>query len=265
MLGKLLPGKLRAVLNLWKDTEAGKVFASSRVWQRDLPAGAQESNDLHRFFENRRLGPGVWKWQHYFEIYHRHLSKFRNKPLTIVEIGVYSGGSLEMWRDYFGERAKIIGVDIEPACKRYERPGVQIFIGDQGDRTFWAKFREAAGSIDIVVDDGGHAPHQQIATMEELLPYMKSGGVYICEDVHGARNQFVQQVYGLADELNSMVGVEADYNNQDRRLTVQASPVQGVINSISLYPFVVVVELRERQLGELVAPKRGTQWQPFLS
>ena len=170
-----------------------------------------------------------------------------------------------MWREYFGDRVEIIGVDIEPACKRYERPGVKIVVGDQADRKFWANFRETAPSFDVVVDDGGHEPHQQIATMEELLPYINPGGVYICEDVHGIRNQFVQRVYGFADELNSMLSVQEDRNNPDRRLTVQATAVQALISSISLYPFVVAIELREQRMSELVAPKRGTQWEPFLS
>jgi cephalosporin hydroxylase len=257
--------QLRNAVSSWKATEAGRKFASSRVWQRDFPTGEPERNDFQKFFENRCQGLGVWKWQHYFDIYHRHLSKFRSKPVRIVEIGVYSGGSLDMWRNYFRDLIEIIGVDIEPMCKRYERPGVQILIGDQADRKFWAKFREAVPSFDIVVDDGGHEPHQQIATMEELLPYLNPGGVYICEDVHGVRNQFVQRIYGLADELNSVLRFEADHDNPDRRLAVKASAVQGLIDSITLYPFVVAIELRERRMGELVAPKRGTQWEPFLS
>src|SRR5262245_53430244 len=206
MLGKLLSKKVRAAVNLWKATEAGRRFASSRVWQRDLPTGTPERNVLHELFENRSKGPGIWKWRHYFDIYHRHLEKFRNKPVRIVEIGVYSGGSLDLWREYFGTQSEIIGVDIESSCKRYERPGVRIFIGDQANRQFWTKFREAVPRFDTVVDDGGHEPYQQIVTMEELLPYMNPGGVYICEDVHGVQNRFSQQVYGLADELNAMTG-----------------------------------------------------------
>jgi hypothetical protein len=54
------------------------------------------SNPLATYFNNNETGPGIWKWEHYFEIYHRHLEKFRGKPIRILEIGIYSGGSLGM-------------------------------------------------------------------------------------------------------------------------------------------------------------------------
>lgn len=109
------------------------------------------------------------------------------KNLVVLEIGVYSGGSLEMWRDYFGSEATIYGVDIEAACRTYESPGTHILIGDQADPSFWRRVL-ADGTLpppDIVIDDGGHTPEQQRVTMEELLPRMRPGGVYLCEDIHG--------------------------------------------------------------------------------
>jgi limonene-1,2-epoxide hydrolase len=69
--------------------------------------------DLHKYFlnnNNRR----IHKWFHYFDIYEKHFSRFRNLKPVILEIGVMGGGSLEMWRDYFGEGAQIIGLDIDP-------------------------------------------------------------------------------------------------------------------------------------------------------
>jgi hypothetical protein len=57
-----------------------------------------KDNDLLKYFENN---PGnlIHKWMHYFEIYDRHFSRFRNKDVHIVEIGVFQGGSLQMWID----------------------------------------------------------------------------------------------------------------------------------------------------------------------
>ena len=43
----------------------------------------------------------------YFDIYHHHLREFRNQKVNILEIGVYSGGSLGMWQQYFGDRATV--------------------------------------------------------------------------------------------------------------------------------------------------------------
>lgn len=73
------------------------------------------------------------KWQHYFLIYETHFARFRNKRLRFLEIGVSQGGSLDIWKTYFGSRASIVGVDIDPACRRFAGPQVEIIIGDQGD------------------------------------------------------------------------------------------------------------------------------------
>src|SRR6266851_3385960 len=128
------------------------------------------SNRLRAFFNEHHTGRGIWKWDHYFDIYDRHFKNFRGRDVVIVEIGIYSGGSLEMWRDYFGANCRIIGVDIEPACKVYESNSVRVFIGDQADREFWKRLKQEVGTVDIVIDDGGHASQQQIITLEEMLP-----------------------------------------------------------------------------------------------
>src|SRR5271168_3886972 len=99
-------------------------------------------NPLRSFFEERTAGRGIWKWDHYFDIYDRHFSKFRNTDVHVLEIGIYSGGSLDMWRNYFGAGSHIYGVDIEPDCQAYESDGVRILIGDQADRSFWSRVKQ---------------------------------------------------------------------------------------------------------------------------
>lgn len=225
------------------------------------------NSPLESFFEARRVGPGIWKWRHYFDLYHRHFAPLRGRSsLVVVEIGIYSGGSLDMWRDYFGANVQIYGIDIEDSCRAYQCPGTHVLIGDQGDPEFWQRVL-ADGSLpapDVVIDDGGHTPEQQRATMEALLPLLKPGGVYVCEDIHGADNPFTAFVCGLADQLNGCQGMTANLEDQDRRLAVPANPAQAQVHSIHLYPYVVVVEKRCVPMGELLCPKRGSQWEPFL-
>jgi len=92
-------------------------------------------NDLEKYFRenDKRL---IHKWVHYFDVYDRHFSRFRNKEIVILEIGVSQGGSLQMWKNYFGEKAKIFGIDIDPRCKDLEEDNIKIFIGSQSDRNF---------------------------------------------------------------------------------------------------------------------------------
>lgn len=221
-------------------------------------------NYLEEYFKAHRTGHGIFKWNHYFEIYDRHFRSFRGRDVVIVEIGIYSGGSLEMWQSYFGPKCRIIGVDIEPTCKSYESESVRVFIGDQADREFWRRFKQEVGAVDIVIDDGGHTPRQQIITLEEMLPQIKPGGVYICEDVHGDFNRFASYVQGLEHNLNASELITHPDQNK-KALTSQANALQDSIAAIHHYPFITVIDRRTYPVGEFVAPKMGTQWQPFMN
>ena len=92
----------------------------------------------------------------YFNIYESLFKEFKNKPITFVEVGIFGGGSLFMWKNYFHPKSRIIGIDLNPDSKSYEKYGFEIFIGDQQDENFWKKFYKKVGKIDILLDDGGH-------------------------------------------------------------------------------------------------------------
>ena len=66
--------------------------------------------------------------------------KFLNKNIILVEVGVGNGGSLFMWRNFFGKKAKIIGIELNPDAIKLEKYGFKIFIGDQSDPNFWKNF-----------------------------------------------------------------------------------------------------------------------------
>jgi len=140
---------------------------------------------LQKIFD-RHEGRLIHKWEHYFPVYKQHLSAFRRRPVRVLEIGIYHGGSLQMWRRYFGKKAAILGVDIDPSCAQYAEPGIDIEIGDQGDPKFWANIIEKYKYFDVVVDDGSHIAQHQIASFESLWPHLRNGGIYIVEDCHTA-------------------------------------------------------------------------------
>jgi methyltransferase family protein len=219
------------------------------------------SNPLAAYFDSHTQGPGIWKWRHYFDVYHRHLSKFVGREVHLLEVGVYSGGSLEMWKSYFGPTCRVYGVDIQEACKSYESESVRIFVGDQADRAFWKRVRDEVPDLDVVIDDGGHMTEQQIVTLEELLPHLRPGGVYICEDVYEVFNPFHEYVAGLTHQLNAWKmkpGVSHPHEG------ILPNAFQRVVSSVHLYPFIVVLEKGEASVSEFVAPKHGTHWQPWL-
>ncbi|MBR1647011.1 MAG: class I SAM-dependent methyltransferase [Selenomonadaceae bacterium] len=181
--------------------------------------------DLMKFwlFEEHRC---IYKWAHYFPIYEKWFEAYRGKEIVFVEVGVQNGGSIQMWHDYFGKDAKIVGIDIIPVCKQFEDPEQNIFveIGSQDDPNFWAAFKEKYPRVDILLDDGGHQFNQQILTFREMFPHIKDGGLYMCEDCHtsyaysmrcgtcepiilnggvGVKGTFIEFTKNLIDEINA--------------------------------------------------------------
>lgn len=200
---------------------------------------------LEQYFRNN-TGRLIHKWHHYFEIYERHFGRFRGRDVNVLEFGVSHGGSLQMWKDYFGPRARIYGVDINPACKSLEEEGIEIHIGDQSDREFLRSLRRALPSIDVLIDDGGHTMAQQIATFEELFDEISDDGVYLCEDTHTSYRaeyggglckpgSYMEYAKRLIDQLNAWHTREAGFAPDDFTLTA---------HSMHFYGSVVVIEKR---------------------
>jgi cephalosporin hydroxylase len=142
--------------------------------------------ELRNIFDN--LEHSSDKWEPYFEVYERHLEQYRCKStLTLVEVGVQNGGSLEMWSRWFNcPNSKIIGIDIDPTCAdlKYKQSNIEIHIADQKDMIFWDELLKKHPKIDVFIDDAGHYCDAQISNFEKIFPTMPIGSTYICEDVH---------------------------------------------------------------------------------
>ena len=204
-------------------------------------------SDLEKYFNSndKRL---IHKWSHYFDIYERHFSRFRNKPIVILEIGVFQGGSLQMWKDYFGSQVEIHGVDINPNCKSLEEENIHIHIGSQTDRAFLQKLKAQIPMIDILIDDGGHTMKQQRITFEEMYTHVKEEGVYVCEDLHTSywleygggvrrRKTFIEFSKRLIDQLNAYHSRQAGFKPDSFTRTT---------DSMHFYDSVLVIEKRQR-------------------
>ena len=155
----------------------------------------------------------------YFNVYDQLLSKYRDKSIVFLEIGILDGGSLFMWRDFFGPQARIIGVDLNPEAKKWEEEGFEIFIGDQSSAEFWENTLNTIGKLDIVLDDGGHTYEQQIMTTESVIPFINDGGVIIIEDCHTSymkkfgfkKLSFINYAKYLIDNINKRY---VEFNNK---------------------------------------------------
>lgn len=204
-------------------------------------------NDLEKYF-SENAGRLIHKWMHFFDVYDRHFSRYRGKEVVILEIGVFHGGSLQMWKSYFGDKAQIHGVDINPRCKSLEEDRVHVHIGSQSDRQFLRGLVAELPPIDIVIDDGGHTMRQQIITFEELYGAVKSDGVYLCEDLHtsywlqyggGYRRPgtFIEFSKKLIDRLNA-------WHSEEKGLT--PDQFTRTTDSMHFYDSIVVLEKQVR-------------------
>jgi hypothetical protein len=210
---------------------------------------ADNGNPLLDYFE-RNTGRMIEKWMHYFEVYHRHFARFRGSACTLVEIGVFQGGSLQMWKQYLGPKARIVGIDVEPACRELVEPQIEIQIGDQADRAFLRRLREQLGPIDILIDDGGHRMHQLLTTFEELYGAIAPTGVYVAEDLHtcywreyggGFRHPFTFLEFSkiLIDQLNA-------FHSRDAH-SFPVTAFTQTTDSLHFYDSMLVIEKRARQ------------------
>lgn len=119
--------------------------------------------------------------RHYQELF----AACQGQPLTVLELGVQEGASLQVWHDYFPQ-SQIVGVDIEERCRIYEQDRIAVRIGDQSDASFLTALAEEFGGFDIVIDDASHNGDGSRASFEILYPHVKPAGIYIVEDLHTA-------------------------------------------------------------------------------
>lgn len=203
------------------------------------------TNDLEKIFLLNTDRP-IHKWWHYFEIYHQYFEKFRNKPITILEIGVQHGGSIRMWKEYFGKDAKVVGIDIDSQCKELEEPGIDVRIGSQDDPIFLQSIIDEYDKFDIIIDDGGHYMNQQIISLDILYPFVSDNGIYLCEDIQtsywpqydGGLNKpgtFIEYCKSLIDNINYQYWSTIEVNNYSLYTW-----------SIHFYDGIVVFEKRQR-------------------
>lgn len=187
------------------------------------------------------------KHTNYFEIYDKLLSKFVGTKLTFVEIGVLDGGSLFMWRSYFGENARIIGVDMNPDATKWRAHGFEIYIGDQSSPNFWKSFFEKIGGVHVILDDGGHRNDQQISTIESALPFVVDGGMLIVEDTQTSFMKFesfkkYSFIKFLQEKVSSMYARSDD-------LRIPEDKYSKLVYSIEFYNGICVLNIDRNLCG----------------
>lgn len=137
------------------------------------------------FFEKK--SKDIDKWEHYLAIYERGIQRYASseQPVSLLEIGVQNGGSLELWAEYLPAGSRIIGIDVDPAVANliFANPAIEIHILDAANAD---ALSEALGSevFDVIIDDGSHTSSDIISSFKALFDRLKPGGIYYVEDLH---------------------------------------------------------------------------------
>lgn len=187
----------------------------------------------------------VHKMDHYFEIYDAHFGKYKGKEIVLLEIGVSQGGSIQLWRKFFGPGLRYYGLDINPKCKELEEENVKIFIGSQEDKELLNRIKKEIPDIDIFIDDGGHTMKQQIISFEILYDKIKDGGTYLCEDNHTSywsyfgggmkrRGTYIEYIKNLIDVMHLWYAGKNTY--------IKNYPLKEKIYAIHIYDSIVVID-----------------------
>jgi hypothetical protein len=212
-------------------------------------------NEFLKFF-NKNNKKDLHKWLHYFNIYEENFSKFKKKKITILEIGIAKGGSLRMWKNYFSSDSTIVGIDINPDCKKFEKDNIKTYIGNQTDVNFLSSVIKDIDKPDIIIDDGGHTSNQQIISFNYLFGHLNDKGIYLVEDTHASYHSdfqdrqdgftFMDYAKSLADKLNLWYQYY-DYKIYKKEIIEKINMPYFTKNTykISFYNSMVVFEKRD--------------------
>lgn len=124
-------------------------------------------------------------WLHsYLDTYEDLFSKFKNKDVNLLEIGIGNGGSLKLWQKYFSKKSNIYCIDIS-----FDEVTHKDLVSEENMTIIWKDMDSCNPSIlspimfDIVLDDGSHTLEHQIKSWELFKDRLNPGGVLIIEDI----------------------------------------------------------------------------------
>lgn len=159
--------------------------------------GGTDKNTCHSYIEN---------------FYEKEFETYENKEIDLLEIGIETGGSLKLWKEYFYNSASIIGLDIsdEKIDSNYRNiSGVDMYFGDAYDKNFSDTFDK----FDIIIDDGPHTLESQLKFIELYLPKLKKDGIFIIEDVQNFEffDTLTDKSKIVCDSINNEIEYVVEY------------------------------------------------------
>lgn len=203
-------------------------------------AGTDKASESHSFHG-----------ESYLHIYDSYLSSVRHSVQSVLELGVKSGASLRMWRDYF-PNAQIHGVDLNPECLRQRGERITIHIASQDDEDRLTEVAAIAGGFDLIVDDCSHINELTLASHRILWPHLRGGGHYAIEDLgmsHVDYSERSDQDTFMDGELamNVRRGVSPKQSRQTlaerfEQIIFEMDMLRGTVRFLHFWPNLAVIQ-----------------------
>ncbi len=189
---------------------------------------------------------------YYNMVYEKFFSPLKSTTTKVLEVGIggfwgevgwVHGNSLKVFRDYF-ENAEIVGVDIQNYDIADLGDRVRVKWLDQSKKDLLQQFAREEGVFDIILDDGSHNTHDQQITFATLMSQVKSGGIYVIEDLHSSievHDPDKVRIWGWGDPTKTTAldmlekfqatgKIESDYIT-----TEEAKLLEDIISSVEIF------------------------------
>ena len=142
--------------------------------------------ETFKYIHLNKKGKVSDKWESYLDYYDEAFSLIRDKELSILEIGVQNGGSLEVYNEYFKNVKSVVGCDISPKCGdlKFDSKNIEVVVGDIKSDDVLKKITSISETFDIIIDDGSHISSDIIIAFLKYFSLLNPGGIFVVEDTH---------------------------------------------------------------------------------
>lgn len=173
------------------------------------------------------------KWDIYLNAYDRLFKNLETSAVSLLEIGIQNGGSLEIWNTLFPHSKIIVGCDINPDCAqlKYDSEKIKLLIGNINDSNIQRQLDALSNEFDIIIDDGSHTSSDIITSFFLLFPKLNIGGIYIIEDLHCSYWQsFEGGLFNKSSSMNFLKSLTDIINHEHWGVPISKSQLLAEFN-----------------------------------
>lgn len=146
--------------------------------------------------------------------YDLNMRAYRDLPISLLEIGVFRGGSMKLWRDYFTNPAELVGIDIDLSAVPDDiRKDPKIRLIKQN--AYSEETAKSLGSFDIIIDDGPHTFDSLVSLITLYAPKIKYGGWMVIEDIR--YTNWNRKLQAITDKVGSFTCQFLDMRDHNNR------------------------------------------------